>query len=72
MNHSGPGRHDPTADISWSTHVAEHAQGAASHPSDEWLRTLVENTSDVICVLRADGSFSYISPAVERVLGYLP
>ena len=33
---------------------------------------MLENTSDVICVLRADGSFRYISPAVERVLGYPP
>jgi diguanylate cyclase (GGDEF)-like protein/PAS domain S-box-containing protein len=40
--------------------------------SEDWLRRLLENTSDVICVLRADGSFRYISPAVERVLGYPP
>jgi diguanylate cyclase (GGDEF)-like protein/PAS domain S-box-containing protein len=33
---------------------------------------VLENTSDVICVLKADGSFRYISPAVKRVLGYPP
>ena len=72
MNHSGPGRHDPTAHISSNAHATEHARGAASSPSDDWLRTLLENTSDVICLLRADGSFSYVSPAIQRMLGYLP
>jgi diguanylate cyclase (GGDEF)-like protein/PAS domain S-box-containing protein len=72
MDHLGPDRHDPPAHVSPSAHVREHAQKAASHPSEGWLRTLLENTSDVICVLRADGTFSYISPAVKRVLGYLP
>jgi PAS domain S-box-containing protein len=33
---------------------------------------VLDNTSDVICVLKSDGSFRYISPAVERVLGYSP
>ena len=36
------------------------------------LRAVLENVSDVICVLRADGTFLYVSHAVERVLGYLP
>jgi diguanylate cyclase (GGDEF)-like protein/PAS domain S-box-containing protein len=33
---------------------------------------LLEKTSDVICVLGADGVFLYASPAVESWLGYLP
>jgi diguanylate cyclase (GGDEF)-like protein/PAS domain S-box-containing protein len=33
---------------------------------------LLENISDVICVLGADGTFLYVSPAVESVLGYPP
>ena len=72
MNHLGPGGRDPSAHTSSSSRVTEGAQGAASHPSDDWLHALLENTSEVICVLRADGSSSYISPAVKRVLGYLP
>jgi diguanylate cyclase (GGDEF)-like protein/PAS domain S-box-containing protein len=72
LNHSGPDRHDPTTNTSSSAHATEHGQGAVAHPSDDWLHTVLENTSDVICVLKADGSFRYISPAVKRVLGYLP
>ena len=72
MNHSGPDQHDPTTRSSSSEHATERAQGATPHPSDDWLRTVLENTSDVICVLKADGSFRYISPAVKRVLGYPP
>jgi diguanylate cyclase (GGDEF)-like protein/PAS domain S-box-containing protein len=71
VNSSGPGRGGRTNSSPASIHRAEHA-GAASYPNDGWLRTVLENTSDVICVLAADGTFRYISPAVEWVLGYLP
>jgi diguanylate cyclase (GGDEF)-like protein/PAS domain S-box-containing protein len=64
-------RGDRTKDSVASTHRAVH-RGEASHASDDWLRTLLEKTSDVICVLGADGTFLYVSPAVEGVLGYLP
>jgi PAS domain S-box-containing protein len=33
---------------------------------------LVQNTSDIITILDADGTISYISPALERVMGYKP
>jgi diguanylate cyclase (GGDEF)-like protein/PAS domain S-box-containing protein len=40
--------------------------------SEYWLRAVLENTSDVICVLGKDGTFLYVSPAIEGVLGYPP
>ena len=40
--------------------------------SEERFRSLVQNTSDIITILEADGSVRYISPAVERVTGYKP
>src|SRR5215217_3724036 len=40
--------------------------------SGEHLRTLLQNTSDIITLLEADGTVRYISPAVERVTGYRP
>jgi PAS domain S-box-containing protein len=43
-----------------------------SHQSEPWLRLVLQNTSDVICVLGAVGTFLYVSPAIESVLGYLP
>src|SRR5215216_4433785 len=40
--------------------------------SEERFRSLVQNTSDIITILEADGTVRYISPAVERVTGYGP
>ena len=36
------------------------------------LRQLVENTSDIITILRADGTIDYESPSAERVTGHAP
>jgi diguanylate cyclase (GGDEF)-like protein/PAS domain S-box-containing protein len=65
-------RGDESADNSPAHTDATEYAGGASYPSDGWLRTVLENTSDVICVLGADGTFLYVSPAIEKVLGYLP
>ncbi|MDP9437831.1 MAG: PAS domain S-box protein [Actinomycetota bacterium] len=40
--------------------------------SEERFRALVQNASDVITILEADGTIRYESPAIERVLGYRP
>jgi diguanylate cyclase (GGDEF)-like protein/PAS domain S-box-containing protein len=40
--------------------------------SEERFRSLVQNTSDIITLLEADGTIRYVSPAVERVTGYKP
>jgi diguanylate cyclase (GGDEF)-like protein/PAS domain S-box-containing protein len=40
--------------------------------SEERFRSLVQNTSDIITILDADGTITYVSPAVERVTGYKP
>src|SRR5215213_8480421 len=40
--------------------------------SEERFRSLVQNTSDIITILEADGTVRYTSPAVERVLGHTP
>jgi PAS domain-containing protein len=40
--------------------------------SEERFRPLVQNASDIITVLEADGTIRYQSPATERVLGYRP
>lgn len=39
---------------------------------DAHYRSLVEHCLDAIGVIRRDGTFSYISPAIEQVLGYSP
>jgi diguanylate cyclase (GGDEF)-like protein/PAS domain S-box-containing protein len=40
--------------------------------SEERFRSLVQYASDIITILEADGTVRYISPAVERVMGYKP
>ena len=40
--------------------------------SEERFRSLVQNTSDIITILEADGTVLYISPAVGRVTGHKP
>jgi PAS domain S-box-containing protein len=38
--------------------------------SEEYLRSLIENASDIVTILDARGVIRYASPAAERVLGY--
>ena len=40
--------------------------------SEDRFRTLVQYSSDIITLLDADGTVRYVSPAVERVMGYKP
>ncbi|MDY6835919.1 MAG: PAS domain S-box protein [Chloroflexota bacterium] len=40
--------------------------------SEARFRALIENAADAIAVLSADGTISYESPSVERLLGYSP
>src|ERR671917_189343 len=40
--------------------------------SEERFRSLVRYSSDIITLLEADGTVQYVSPAVERVMGYKP
>jgi diguanylate cyclase (GGDEF)-like protein/PAS domain S-box-containing protein len=49
----------------------KRAEDALRH-SEENARRLIENLNDVIMVLDADGRLTYISPSVERTLGFRP
>lgn len=40
--------------------------------SEQHLRSLIENATDIITVLNRDGTRRYVSPSVERALGYQP
>ncbi len=65
-----------TADL--ETTVAQLAEEAAEREhavlalgcSEEKYRRLIENINDVVYSLDSDGRVAFISPAVERVLGY--
>ncbi|HEY9633836.1 MAG TPA: PAS domain S-box protein [Coleofasciculaceae cyanobacterium] len=38
----------------------------------EHFRSLIENASDIITILNSDGTISYESPSIKRILGYQP
>jgi PAS domain S-box-containing protein len=44
----------------------------AMQRSEEKYRRLVENLNDVIYSVNADGMITYVSPPVERILGFVP
>ena len=49
----------------------QHAE-AVLRRSEAHLRSLIENASDIIAILDAQGILRYVSPSAERVLGYPP
>jgi PAS domain S-box-containing protein len=51
---------------------ARHRAEDALRASEARFRALVQNGSDIIVVLDADGKRKYVSPASERLLGYAP
>lgn len=44
----------------------------ALHRNEAQFRALIDNSLDVIGILNADGTVCYLSPAVERMLGFKP
>lgn len=53
-------------------YAAEQATRAAAEAVERRYRSLVQNASDIFAVLDTDGRVRYISPSVERILGYSP
>src|SRR6267143_765563 len=39
---------------------------------EEYFRSLIENSAEIITVLNRDGTRRYVSPSIERALGYSP
>jgi PAS domain S-box-containing protein len=39
---------------------------------EQYFRSLIENTSDIIAVVELDGAIRYVSPAIARILGRAP
>jgi diguanylate cyclase (GGDEF)-like protein/PAS domain S-box-containing protein len=51
---------------------AAHDARCAVEESEHRFRSLVQHAQDVIAVLDLDGTIVYVSPAIERLLGYTP
>ncbi|MES1024309.1 MHYT domain-containing protein [Gloeocapsa sp. BRSZ] len=52
--------------------LAETARAEALRQSEERFRSLVQNASDIIAVIAADGRVNYTSASIKRILGYEP
>ncbi|MGE5658130.1 MAG: PAS domain-containing protein [Actinomycetota bacterium] len=61
--------------------LEERLQKAQSHhriatqaltKSEARLQAILQHSSDIITIVEADGQIRYVSPAVERILGYKP
>ncbi len=49
----------------------QQAKAAQARSEAKW-RSLIQNSSDLITILSADGIILYVSPSIERLLGYSP
>ncbi len=56
--------------VTFSDITARKRTEGAVRRSEERLRSLVQNAPDGISIIGPDGAFAYLSPAVERILGY--
>ena len=52
-------------DVTDRVHVEEELKR-----SEEYFRSLIEDASDVIVTINEEGLVNYVSPSIERVLGY--
>lgn len=43
-----------------------------SRQNEEFFRSLIEETSDIIAILNRDGTFRHESPSITKTLGYTP
>ncbi len=54
-------------DITERMHAKQEVSGR-----DKWFAALIENALDAIAVVALDGEVLFVSPSVERILGYRP
>jgi PAS domain S-box-containing protein/putative nucleotidyltransferase with HDIG domain len=55
------------------TDISERKRAeAALRQSEEYYRSMIEKSSDLITVMAPDATIRYVSPSVERILGYKP
>ena len=71
MNPSHQDRDDRLKGVPRGTDEPTHADGV---PQEEgrWLRSVVENSSEIVTIVDPEGTLRYASPTWERVLGYDP
>lgn len=71
MDNSRLGRNNPAKDSAHSAHKNEQTK-TLPKGSERWLLSVLQNTSDVVTIVDADGTLRYVSPSIERMFGYRP
>jgi diguanylate cyclase (GGDEF)-like protein/PAS domain S-box-containing protein len=70
MNSIEPDRNNPVDAAAPRDESRARTRGMSR--AERWLRSVVQNSSDIIAIFEDDGTVRYVSPAVERILGYRP
>src|SRR5205085_5759111 len=53
--------------------ITEYSQRAnIFNPGEKLFRALIENSSDAIALVSREGLFTYVSPSVQKILGFTP
>lgn len=53
--------------------LTDNSQGAnVFNPGEKLFRALIENSSDAIALVSHEGLFTYVSPSVQKILGFTP
>ena len=53
--------------------ITENSQTAnIFNPGEKLFRALIENSSDAIALVSHEGLFTYVSPSVQKILGFTP
>ena len=53
--------------------ITENSQRAnIFNPGEKLFRALIENSSDAIALVSHEGLFTYVSPSVQKILGFTP
>ena len=65
---------EPDKVVNGASHEADEPTNAKGSLEEDygWLRTVVENSSEIVTVVDPDGTLRYASPAFGRVLGHDP
>ncbi len=71
MDPTNQERNDLGDGASLGTHKLGHANRTPGE-DDRWLRSVLENSSEIMKVVDPDGTLRYASPAFGRILGYDP
>ncbi|MFW5959392.1 MAG: PAS domain-containing protein, partial [Natronomonas sp.] len=53
-------------------HLVNHIRNTTDRQEREWFEALIKHSSDLITVVKHDGTVQYQSPSTDHVLGYAP